>query len=682
MARVSRPVDAPCGATCALFTSRRAAPDLLDYYQCPILNCGNPVVITDDLGTKPREYYYFPEGTSQSLRLEGPTRLRLEARLKYGLEAQQRQTFWIQIYVNGVLHRVLSMDTSPERQHRTFVDGCERLVGRREFAYVDLDCGESAIEIRSSQAAYLRADAVSLNLCRNRMNRTFPNPSWQNGIEPRSIWDARLDPTSSALSQTFLDGAEAKFEPTISGQPLDPYLNLPAIRALARNNRIRHSGVHAYLWIRAIASLHYGEADYGDEIDVVDLANRIRGRYTYFRDLLPATLDAASGPRVVAFGDHQIRRPSQRRTETVVGQQHIADAIGWLPTTTLVRLSQAMDEPLTYQVPDSLGTSLLRLVVDQSALKGRARLLVQYDDRPPIELEVQPNDAVKPAEFLPGIPAAALSSLATTHAPYDSGTGGGPFAMWEHPRHVVCAATAEFLKPADVKQIQITLLACDNPSIHIGVQLMDGGKVRLSETELRQLTAISTHEKADSAAFDFASAELENNSFTLERLLTSHHQTFLRSVERSDQVDTPTDLWDADRLNTLDQSARQLVAARQLPEAIDLLTKIINHSTGQPRRRAILDRAAALVLAGEEFLANREMRGWLKYSDDPELRLDALRRLLELDIDNPLLREQYLAFAAIQFGTPEIEIGLARQLMDNGRYQSALLALRPWSPTI
>ena len=40
-------------------------------------------------------------------------------------------------------------------------------------------------------------------------------------------------------------------------QPLlwDPYLNGQRIAGLARDNRIPHSGLRAYMWMRAIASL-------------------------------------------------------------------------------------------------------------------------------------------------------------------------------------------------------------------------------------------------------------------------------------------------------------------------------------------------------------------------------------------------------------------------------------------
>ena len=676
IAKIVRPSNASCGLTVALFTSRRATPKLLDYYQCPIVDCGKRVEITDDRASKPRHYSFFAEGASHRVRLEGPTRLRLEARLKYGPDVQQRQTFWIQVYVDGRLDRVLSFDTLPQRMNRVFVDGAERTVGRREFAYLDLDCGESAIELRSSHSIYLRVDGVGLDLCRSRLNRSFPNPSWQNTQRAISNWDAQpLDPTSSALGRALIGEQVDGLDPEIMTMMWDPYGNQQMIQGLARDNRTRHSGLRAYMWMRAIASLHYGDAEYGDEIDIVDLADRIRERYTFFRNMMPMKIEEESRPRMVAFHKRQIRSPKQKLTETIVAEQHVPDAVSWLPRTTLHRLPIGPEANLTYQIPQSLGATILRLVVDQTRLRSSARLLVQFDDRPPIELKVEPTDAMVPIGYVPSRPEAGLSALASSHEPYDSGTGGGPYAMSQPPVPIVCAATAELLKPANVNRVRVSVLDCGDKSVNIGMQCMDARRVQLAETSFRQLSAVAHDGRSDDSAIRFAQQELDNNAFAVERLLKSHEQAFSSSVEPSEQLNEPTDVWDDQVLDSLDNAAKRMAEQNQWPEVIESLTEIIGHSNGDRRNRAILDRAEALVLAGEEFLANREMRGWVKYGTDPKLQYAALERLLEMDIDDHLLREQYLAYAGIHLQSPEFETLLARQLTENGRHHSTLLMM-------
>ena len=224
VAKVWRPDTADGPITVAIYTSRRSAPQLLDYYQCPVLNCDDQVEISDDRGGGTRRYAFLPGGASKQLIVKGPNRLRFETRLKYELDHQQRQTYWLRVYVDGVLDRVLSFDTLPQRVHRNFVDGCEQLVGRREFAYLDVDCGDKPVEIETSHPIYLRVDGVGLNLCRPNRNQRFELPSWENPEKSISLWDApQFDPSSSALSHWFLFDADQSTEPS---DPIwDPYLN-------------------------------------------------------------------------------------------------------------------------------------------------------------------------------------------------------------------------------------------------------------------------------------------------------------------------------------------------------------------------------------------------------------------------------------------------------------------------
>ena len=81
------------------------------------------------------------------------------------------------------------------------------------------------------------------------------------------------------------------------------------------------------------------------------------------------------------------------------------------------------------------------------------------------------------------------------------------------------------------------------------------------------------------------------------------------------------------------------------------------------------------IAPGSFFSPTRERRGWLKYSDDPRLRLEALNQALDRSEDNGLIQEQWLAFTALEHGGSDIQRRLAHQLMQNGRYRFALTAL-------
>ena len=165
IAKVCRSSTAIDTVTLAIYTSARPPLTTLDYYNCRIQTSGH-VSISDDRGTRPREYSKMSGGRRVQFAIPGASRLRIEARLRYDLQPQRRQTFWIRAFVDGRLYRVLSMDTEPTNRRRQFVDGQERLIGRREFAYLDLDCGDKKVEIETSHDCYLRIDGVGLELCR------------------------------------------------------------------------------------------------------------------------------------------------------------------------------------------------------------------------------------------------------------------------------------------------------------------------------------------------------------------------------------------------------------------------------------------------------------------------------------------------------------------------------------
>ena len=404
--------------------------------------------------------------------------------------------------------------------HRNFVEGCERLVGRREFAYVDVDCDNQKIEIEASNPVYLRVDGVGLNLCRpatrtevsifqrGRMRRN----RFLFGMHPSSI----LDRTS--LSESFLfDGDQSAPLP----DPIwDPYLNQQTIAGLARNNRVPYSGLRAYMWMRALATRHYGDADYGDEISVAQLAERLRERYTYFRDLLPVEMDSNSQPGLATFVVRAIRAPSEKATETIVGEQHVADALGWFEEAQLIRIEAGRDSKLVYRLPDSLGSSVLRVVVDQTHLQEGTRLMMRYDERPPIELVVQKEEGVNANCLVPTRAEAALASLASVHSAYDSGLFGGPFAMRNTPLPLINAATVELIKPADVGRIEIWLSSETVTEARVGLQYLDARRVELSESSFFELKDIATKQTkvtpVDTNSLRFAN----RNLITIQPILT------------------------------------------------------------------------------------------------------------------------------------------------------------------
>jgi len=183
-----------------------------------------------------------------------------------------------------------------------------------------------------------------------------------------------------------------------------------------------------------------------------------------------------------------IRRAKQAATETTVGQQHIDEQAARLATTTLYQISTGgWQDPnsgqdcqcgdLIYRPAEGLGASLVRVIVDRQRMTGNAKLWIQYDERPPFELSLLPNSALKTSAFVPGRAEAAVASLAETHQRYDSGPWGGPFSVLKQPVAMIDAAVAEFVLPPSVKQIKISAESDTDETLHVGLQNLVSGKL-------------------------------------------------------------------------------------------------------------------------------------------------------------------------------------------------------------
>ena len=670
VARVSHPGSCTEPVSIAVYTSRRQTPKLLDYYQCNLIDCGPAVKISEDASRPIRSYQLMVADQRRTLQVDGPTRLRFETRLKYGLDLQRRQTYWLRVYVDGDLDRVLSFDTLPQVKRRNFVDGRERMVGRREFAYLDVDYGNRKIEIETSHLVFMRVDGVGLKLCRPRINQNFALPSPNQPAKPISNWDALSLEVPTPAPGIYGTGEEV----------WDPYLNLQSILKLARNNEHHHGGLEAYMWMRAMASRHYNDADFGDEISVPAMAHRLRQRYTMFRDLLPTDLSGFADPQQVAFFNRRIREPDELASETIVGEQHIQDALSSLSRSRLVKIDSSQMPVQRYRIPRSVGATILRVVVDRTHLQEDTKLLVRFDDRPPIELMVNTADCVNNNAFMPGLAEAGLASLGAIHNRFDSGVVGGPFAAHGWPVPVVRAATAEIVRPAGVRNVDIEVMGPGAGNARLGLQYLVGRPTSLSESSFLHLKSLENRlEEGDRLSARFAGQELANDAMVLNKNVQAYQADFKKNVGLSPELQ-PTEIREPVAIEALAREANILLESKQWTAAIEVLGEIINHSTGESRRDAIISRIAALRNAGEFTLANRERKGWMLHSEDPELR-STMYKQLEADATGELSVEILASVANAENPGEGYDIELAKSLLERGKFKRAILALNSLEPS-
>ncbi len=672
---------APAPMTVAVFTSARYQHRTLDYYQCPIDCSDDRVEISDDRGRRPLYYTPLKSGRRYPLEVEGSTRLRLETRLKYDLDASQHQFYWIKIFVDGVYHKTLMFDTLPQRMHREFVGGVERLIGAREFEYWDIENDCESVEIELSHPAYVRANAVGLNLCNPLTNCRFNFPAFEKQLTDEDSWLEQEWLDDGKTLDQYLQGDQDFTSPPTD--PLwDPYLNYPRLLEVARDNSVLHGGLRAYMWMRAIASHRRGESDFGDEVSSAELVGRIKNRFTYFRDFTPIDVNPATAPRFVGFPVRSIRRPNQSETQTIVGEQHILEAAQRLPTTTLYPLATDGDQScgcssLRFRPQRSLGRTLIRWIVDRHEITSNVNIQVQYDDRPPVTLSLEPHSALPTEAFIPGRSEAALASLSVVHNRYDSGPWGGPFASIDQTAPMIQAGIAELILPADVREVKVTASSQTDQTIEIGCQILVAAYSKLSESAYLKH---SKHASMMPEMKELSGGQLSNDSTDLQRLLKSHLDNFTAGIAAGNQLAAPTEIWSSQRLKDARTAALSAANVGNWPTVMEHLTDMVHHSKSQQRNDAIVTRTELLEHAGEYFLANRERRGWLMFSKDPSLKQQMLEKLLAETADRPnedFNRENILSVGSSEISSIDAQIELAKQLAANGRYRFAFHAIPP-----
>ena len=672
VARIRRSPKASGRVRFALFTSRRSNSQGVDAYRCEFPE-SNPVVIRPDDGEKPRRYSDMAAGQRIAVKFRGDSRVRFETRLLYDADTSMHRSYWMKVHVNGATRHIVSFDTLPERYSRWFVDGAEKLVGRREFAFLDF-AADDEVEIEFSHRCFVRAEAVEARLCRSRANFDI--------VKNISEALARAyDPDKDRSTIIAADDTNAARSLT---DQLDPWLDHERLLAVARDNTARQGGLNSYMWMRAIARQHHEDPDFRNGISIPDLASRIRGRYTLFRDLLPVAEQPVT-PRLIKFPIRSIRRPGRKSSQTVVATHHVNESLSHLPDAIVfpVPATETGQRRLGYRLPENLGPSILRVVVDKANLHRAVNFQIQFDARPPVDFEVTAETDIHSRLLRPTYQESSLVAQGKRHFGGQPSTLDGPFSVGQWPTESSLAAVHEIVIPNGVREI--TLLAGSNcqHDCRFALQYMTSRHPRLSESEWTYLH--SEKHNIDPLRRGVADDRLENNLAGLERLLQSHLHQFDASqpkpIARPEVESTPAEI---DRLIPL---AIKFAAEGNWIQAIETESRIVNGSAGHARNLALLRRASYLHKANEHFLASMELKGALDFFDDPLLRFEALQSLIENARRRPfseLLIEQFLTRGAVNakqgshVGNREsLRATLGETLIDHGKFAMGFFASPP-----
>lgn len=688
IARICCPDDAVCARVIAVYLSRRAfLPEIAPYREPLPLN-GDTVRIRRDDEPRGLDYYRLDPALPQQLEVDGPVRLAVHTLLRYRpREERLDQTWRIAVFVDDQLHKHLEFETTAEYRHHMFVDQCEHVLGRLETAFTEIPCGHHTVRLDSTAPVYLRVAAQkSPDYLLPGINAPAltARAARQNGF----AFDGLLSPWHLTRDD-FQQLTPLCIKEPIASEKL-------AWRS-ARDNGYLDGGLHGYLLLRD----SYRQRR--DAPEIRRAADDLRGRHTFYRDLLPASEIPAGTHRPAWFNTRRLLRPGEPHRDLVLSQSHIDDALDNLSSARFVAVGDDAVTASVYQPPTNRSTTLLRVAVDRASFRGTGIMYLRFDDRPPIELRIAAKQPVADGMLVPSESEAALLALQQRHSGVDAGTLGGPFTQFRIPAAFIDAPFAELLLPNDVCEIRVWS-PCGS-ALGVALQYRVSRPFRLSESQFLEMCCRSgcaimsnglgekfPFTKPDEERFSLEEREVANHLAGWYRQVRVNAQWFSAGVERSSDfsphrgvVLAPQPRISPDTGLTLQKVAQDLASAHQPLASLETWKEaLIRAADPEQRRSALYGRIDALATLGEQFLHERQLRGLFLYDSDPAVREQAGARLWQLyreqnDLDS---LTALLCAAVVSSNHSPFAEELSRTFLERGQAEEALLTALMLPPEI
>jgi hypothetical protein len=673
----------------AFFLSRYDPLPVAPYRDAIALDLPMAQLQTSMYGSTERFWSLKPD-TSVQVKIEGPVHLAIENRLVYEATIHQpKQTYHICTRLNHTHLRVLEFATDVQISQPVYIDDAPQQVSRLEVDYVDIPPGFHTFELQSTAPIYLRL------LRQSRADYLFPEanrppaPNATAGVLPRLLYTPIWDIAPQDLSRIITSSASSVVELA--------YL----AKRLWRDNRHQDGGLQAAMLLQNAAALH----PYDTMLQ--QAASRQLSASTLHQDLLPEH-KIASQPQYFGWYTTPRLAPLDDDQEPyTAAKQHQDSLLSQMESGYFVPLS-AYPQIHHYILPPRSAPSELRFVADRTTLMQSQELWLQYDDQPPIRLQIRPGTTRATTPLLPAPGTIGLTLLREKNPAYDNGTLGGPFASHAYPARFLRAAHATWSLPAHVQRVKVWQTAHRSEVVSIALQYRASKTFRLSEYSyldalqrvgspaarhallLKQMTAL----QYGPATFDLSSKtereaiEVMNQWQPLMRLLRARYQRFVSTLT---PLTTPlTNLPRAD-MEQIRHQAQQAEANDDWLTALEIWAPLANVSQETYRREAQMGQVQALQRLGRHALANQMLRGMMLFDTDARLRLQAFDRLLAFyhETADTSALGALVAVAAIRQQHPDALSMLITQLVANGQDQYALqlglalpVAQRPLTPLL
>ena len=587
-----------------------------------------------------------------AMTVRGPMRLQVEQRYRYGEnERETSQAYALRTWLNDQSWQTLHFETGPETRYPVWVAGRVAVVGRREHGYVEIPEGEHRLTLLSTASLYVRVvgqDQPDYLL----PGRNAPDPE---ALEVRQQRNLAL-PTESGWDIAWHEHTTPS---TVQRQA----------QALAHNNRRRDGPMVGAAMMAQLA------ASRPDVPEFADAADRLLGGHGFYRQLLPLEKHSLTPQRFARFATPRWRSPQDDRRDVLMARQHVAAAARRLADGVFTQVGVDAAAQV-YPLPARGGSTRLRVAVARGA--SPAQLFIQYDDRPPKRLRVEPDWRAPDSAWLPGSGEMAAALLARQHGGAHHPVLGGPYALQQPPAPLIDAHVVELALPQAVERVRIWREGGDSP-LWLALQYRASGQFKLTESQY--LNALSPTSSFNPHAFlqrleaaGDAPPEVAQHWRSLARRLHVQRDQFIATVVPPKP--TATRLTPAQQ-TTLAEQAQAYVRQHQWLLALEMWSVLVHGGAGQWRKHALMGQVAALNRLGEGYLARQQLKALMVHDSDDAVRTAAFEALRDhyRRVENDGALQSLYASALLHRPTVADVAAYAELLLGNGHADDALLLL-------
>ncbi len=621
--RLVRPASAAGPLEAGLFVSRLERESRTAGFRELISLPGPPSAVARE-GQIEGEPFWRGCGKPQSAPVRGPAALALETRLRYPREeTAQLQDYAVRVSVAGI-PRELRFEAVPDASVSFSVDGEPAVLATERTVIFEVPEGVHEARVECADFVYAR-------------------------LLRKSAEDFLLaDPPRFVESPPALDGETLR----LLGD--DTLAEMRLLGAMRARQIATGPGVHP---------------------DDRSLAAAFFRRHTHYRSLLPAEKDARGPLSAVAFASPRLLDPGEPREQIRVAAQHLGSALDGLSTGWFVEAPSSREAAHVYELPERASPSLLRLAVlkreSRASVSASFEWFAQLDDDRPLALRLSGGQDFPPAELQSSVAEAARTALGGLTTPVP----------------VARAAVAELPLAPGTRRVRVWAGSDGAPPV--AVQYLCGSPREVTELEHLEMTrraAVPGYRGNVLVACyrrwirgepppEPAWAELSSRWTPLFRHVSQATRRYQDGVVRPEPPALAGGLLEELLLPREGvEAARRFAEAGEWLAALEAWSREIQVGDRDTYAVARIERVAALQALGEQFLAERQLRGIFLFEGDPGLRREALDHLIALhrragDADSLI---GVLAIAAAETADPLFLRLLAEALEGAGERGMAL----------